>query len=236
MLEPEAVSLPSGILQNWPPGSPLTLYTLAALMISQSDNTAADQLLRTLGRYQVEKILPAMGHSDPMRNVPFLSTVEMFKLKGGPEAGKLYLAKDPHTRRVYLESEISRQSHRHLAPLTRPSYIDRIEWFASAADLCQAMNWIRKQTETGPTAMARDILAINSGLVVSKKPWHYIGYKGGSETGVLNVTFLLQAEAGDWYAFAASWNNETQPLDESKFFSLTERIIQLIQTEAGQSP
>ncbi len=33
-------SLGSGILQTWPDGSPLTLHTLATLMISRSDNTA----------------------------------------------------------------------------------------------------------------------------------------------------------------------------------------------------
>lgn len=43
-------SLPGGILQNWPKGAPLTLHTLAGLMISQSDNTAADTLLEILGR------------------------------------------------------------------------------------------------------------------------------------------------------------------------------------------
>jgi beta-lactamase class A len=43
-------SLPSGFLQDWPAGSQLTLQTLAALMISQSDNTATDTLLHLLGR------------------------------------------------------------------------------------------------------------------------------------------------------------------------------------------
>ena len=39
-------SLPSGLLQDWPKGSPITLHSLAALMISRSDNSAADTLLR----------------------------------------------------------------------------------------------------------------------------------------------------------------------------------------------
>jgi len=48
-------SLPSGILQTWPSGAPVTLQTLATLMISQRDNTAADHLLHTLGRENVER-------------------------------------------------------------------------------------------------------------------------------------------------------------------------------------
>src|SRR5690606_10965914 len=41
VLDPAWKSLPTGILQAWPDGAPLTVHTLAALMISQSDNTAA---------------------------------------------------------------------------------------------------------------------------------------------------------------------------------------------------
>ena len=43
-------ALPSGFLQTWPEASPLTLQTLATLMISQSDNTATNVLLRLVGR------------------------------------------------------------------------------------------------------------------------------------------------------------------------------------------
>ena len=38
-LKPEWKSFPSGILREWPDGSPLTLHTLAALTIALSDNT-----------------------------------------------------------------------------------------------------------------------------------------------------------------------------------------------------
>ena len=44
------LSLPSGIIQGWPMGAPLTLHSLAALMISISDNTATDVLMRVVGR------------------------------------------------------------------------------------------------------------------------------------------------------------------------------------------
>jgi beta-lactamase family protein len=44
-LDDKLASLPSGTLQSWPAGSPVTLHTLASMMISASDNTAADELL-----------------------------------------------------------------------------------------------------------------------------------------------------------------------------------------------
>src|SRR5690606_39753601 len=50
ILEAGDVSLPTGILQEWPVGTPMTIQSLATLMISISDNTATDVLLRVAGR------------------------------------------------------------------------------------------------------------------------------------------------------------------------------------------
>src|SRR6185436_600599 len=61
-LEQRWMSMPSGKLQKWPVGTPLTLASAAALMISESDNTATDHLLFTLGRERVEAMLREMGN------------------------------------------------------------------------------------------------------------------------------------------------------------------------------
>ena len=66
-------SLPSGRLQDWPTGTPLTLQSLATMMISESDNTATDHLLALVGRDEVEALT--------QHNRPFLSTREAFVLK-----------------------------------------------------------------------------------------------------------------------------------------------------------
>ena len=47
-LPEQAKSLPSGMLHNWPTTSPLTVQTLASLMISISDNTATDALIQMM--------------------------------------------------------------------------------------------------------------------------------------------------------------------------------------------
>lgn len=64
-LEEAWKSLPSGLLQGWPEGSPLTLHTLAALMISLSDNTATDALIALLGRERLGPSPPATAPSSP---------------------------------------------------------------------------------------------------------------------------------------------------------------------------
>jgi hypothetical protein len=73
-------------------------------------------------------------------------------------------------------------------------------------------------------------MAINpgSGLNVSRERWSYIGYKGGSEPGVLNMTYLLQATKGQWFAMSITWNNSQAPLDNGKIFALVQRALQII--------
>jgi beta-lactamase class A len=80
-LREEVRSLPSGQLQDWPAGSPVTLHTLVTLMLSRSDNTAADHLMLTLGREALEEHQKKVNVLHPERNRPFLRTNELFKLK-----------------------------------------------------------------------------------------------------------------------------------------------------------
>ena len=235
-LDDRAVSRPSGTLQTWPDGSPLTLHTLAAFMISISDNTAADQLLWTLTRERVESVMEQTGHAKPEMNQPFLSTLEMFKLKGEPthKAADDYLALDTAGRRRFLTEKLASIKLDDVKPYEdgKPAYIDRIEWFASSTDLCRVMNWLRQQTETNaPAAPLRDVLAINpgNGLNVSRERWSFIGFKAGSEPGVLNMTYLLQSTMGQWYAMSMSWNNTQAALDNTKLFALVQRALQIIE-------
>lgn len=231
-LDGKIASLPSGMLQSWPAGSPVTLHTLASMMISISDNTAADELLMTLGRERVEAILAGTGHSKPELNVPFLSTLEMFKLKGEPtgQAATAYLALDAKGRRAFLADTIAKVKSEDAKPFQdgKPAYVDKIEWFASAADMCRAMNWLRQQTEGDKTA--RQILAINPGigLIIPRDKWQYVGFKGGSEPGVLNITYLLQSTKGEWYALSVGWNNRQAPLQNEKLFALLQQMLKII--------
>ena len=237
-LEDGLKSLPSGVLQSWPAGTPLTVQTLASEMISISDNTAADHLLRLLGRPAVEAAQATMGHAAPERNVPFLATREMFQLKakGHAERRSAYLARDAAGRRAYLQDSLNRMDPADLAGFETgsPVAIDRIEWFASTADLCRAMDWLRAHTEgeaNRRAAPARGILAINPGAELDRKAWTYVGYKGGAEPGVLNLTWLLGRRDGAWFAVSASWNDEARTVDTAELVSLMQGLIGLLASE-----
>ena len=220
-LKPELMSLPSGELQTWPEGAPLTVHSLATLMISKSDNTATDHLLHHAGRGRVEALMGPLGNAQPERSRPFLSTLEMFKLKSDPALMKKYLEADGKVRREILAGPVRQVPRARAAPYAAPTAIDRLEWFASAADLCRLMDWFRKKDDPAVSA----ILAVNPGLDIPRDRFPYAGYKGGSEPGVLNLTWLLKAADGTAYGLSAGWNNPEKALDEQKFFGLVQSVI-----------
>ena len=53
-----------------------------------------------------------------------------------------------------------------------------------------------------------------------------IYYKGGSEPGVLNFTWLLRSAYG-WEVLTMSWNNAEAVLDEARFQRLAQRLLAL---------
>ncbi|HEX8307432.1 MAG TPA: serine hydrolase [Allosphingosinicella sp.] len=223
-----APSLPSGIVQDWPKGSPVTLHSLAALMISKSDNSATDTLLAVLGRDKVERLLPDLGIRAPQRNRPFLSTRDAFALKlGDPALVAKWKAADEAGRRALLP-DLERIGAASLDPSRRggrPADIATVEWFASPADLVRTLDWLRRNGDR----TALDLLAINPGLGSGlAKDFGYFGFKGGSEPGVLNLSFLLKTRSGRWLAVSATWNNEAAALDEPRFVALMSRLVTLL--------
>ncbi|HEY4219170.1 MAG TPA: serine hydrolase [Gemmatimonadaceae bacterium] len=223
-------SLPSGILQTWPAGTPMTLQTLATLMISQSDNTAADHMVRTLGREKVEAIQSVAGNSHATMNEPFLTTREMFALKSPTTAALLsrYIAGNTATRRAVLTDPALLAKQRVPDFSHGPIAIDAVEWFASTADLARTMLWLRDHSESGPAAAARGVLSVNKGIPWPAAAWKYAGFKGGSEPGVINLSFIAQRADGQWIVLTATWNNSAAPVDETKFVSLIVRARDLI--------
>ncbi|MFZ1742706.1 MAG: serine hydrolase, partial [Pontixanthobacter sp.] len=219
-------SFPSGRMQNWPDNSPVTLHTLSTMMISISDNTATDRLLRELGRDVVETELIGSGHSDPDRTLPFLSTFEMFALKGSePNLRKYERATEATQRRILVDLEDDVGGNRDLiAPptFTEPFAIETVEWFASGSDLRK----LGRQLATFKDPTAREIMAVSPAMSeTQREKWNYVGYKGGSEPGVLNLTWLLQDKSDNWHILAMSWNNPDAVVDQNTFEMLAQRIL-----------
>ncbi len=222
----EFKSLPSGELQNWPVGSTLTVRDMAHRMISQSDNTATDHLLHHAGRSRVERMLGLMGNVDPSRSIPFLSTMELFKLKYDAGLRSRYLGSDAAGRRALLDGDLRRMPRDGILEWaaehwTSPIAIDTAEWFASASDLVRAMDWFRRRGD----AEALDAMDDNPGLDFPKDAFPYVGFKGGSEPGVLNLTWLLRDKNWQWWSISAGWNDPAKAVDLMYFAGLLQGVI-----------
>lgn len=220
-------SYPSGQLQNWPKGAPVTLHTLASLMISISDNTATDQLIEVLGRERIGKLMRDSGHSNPAANDPFLTTRELFILKTmDPVFLDLWRTRSPSAMtaaEVLMTVSNPSLDEVNAAFAQGPKALD-IEWFASPADLARLFAHMRRTAD--PAAFA--IMAINpSATPAIKANWAYIGFKGGSEPGVLNLTWLLTDTAGRDHVLTLGWNNPAAVLDQGKLEAIAQRILLL---------
>jgi beta-lactamase class A len=219
-------SLPSGITQSWPAGSPVTVQTLATLMISISDNTATDTLVSLEGdrldRFVTEAGAPGLA--------PMLTTRQMFALKSPANADlatQWATSLTPSARRTLLDTNAARLRTTPVDPMMfagKPSKIDTLEWFASPAETAGILDWLRK--EGGETPLS--LLAINPGIdPATRAKFDYVGFKGGSEPGVVTLNFLVQRKDGRWLALAAGWHRNDAGVEENRFIMLMTRALVL---------
>ena len=219
----------SGRLMTWPDRAPMTLHSLATAIIAESDNSASDTLLAALGRDRVDAMMATTGHADAAKALPILSTAEAFALKmpANADLRHRYEAGSLANRRLLLRDAAPRLTADKVdvgSVAEIPTAIDSIEWFASPKDMVGLLDWLRLHGGD-----ARAILAVNPGIApADAKRWAYLGYKGGSEPGVMAMNFLAQARNGRWYAISASWNNPAARLDEPKLVALMTRALNLL--------
>ena len=224
------LSFSSAGTANWPKGTPVTLQTLANWMISVSDNGATDTLIHLLGRDAIEARMKSAGHSDPSRNIPLLTTVEAFALKGNNfnDLRPLFIEGDDTAQRKLIEDNRTRLTLANVDGVSftaGPRFIDSLEWFASPDDIARLMVDLRaRQSKT-----LLDAMAINNGVgPVAAADWSYLGYKGGSENGVLSMSLLGQRKSdGKWFVVTASWNNRQANVETSAFVGLVTRLLAL---------
>src|SRR5690625_321213 len=209
-LETEWISLPSGILQEWPAGTALTVETLATLMIAMSDNTATDALLAYTGRENVESHSP--------HNRPFLSTREAFVLKALPNEELLasYLEADPDQRRRLLDEEVASLPLPAVSDLPAQPRALEVEWYVSASALCSLMAGVE----------GLELMTINPGPAATSG-WERAAFKGGSEPGVLNLTSWVEAN-GRELCVTATWNDRATALDEARFVGLYSALLRSV--------
>jgi beta-lactamase class A len=211
-LQAQFKSLPSGRLQTWPDGTALTAQTLAAMMISESDNTATDHLIQLVGRENIE--------ATTSQNQPFLMTRELFQLKASGNKALLerYRQGNLAQKRAVL-AEFAKRPLPSVAEFegSQPNALD-VEWFYTPAQLCDRLDRV----------FDLPLMGINPGIA-RPQDWQQVAFKGGSEPGVMNLTTGLQAKNGQQYCVVATWNSD-RPVDEAKFVGLYGGLIDFLKS------
>ncbi len=216
-------SLPSGEMQNLAAGTKVKLRVAATQMIKISDNTAADHLLSLVGRENVEAHLGEYFNSAPERNRPFLSTLELFSIKGaGAEVWKHVFGVDAlkplalawmdassDARREWL-SKLKREwpdkspaerrtlvgANYGLAALGAKEHVE-IEWLARPNDVLRLVDAAARGQLVSPSAskIFLDFYAAGTPIYAGDGvKWQ--GYKGGSESNVVALSSRIVFDDG----------------------------------------
>jgi Beta-lactamase enzyme family len=208
-LRPEWKTLPAGILHDWPDNAPLTLFTLAALMISRSDNTATDALIEIVGRTDVERFAP---HSRPL-----LTTREAFVLKDPENKDLLERFREADTNR--RRDVLAATRDRPLPAIETPAAwtpLPEVEWFFTPRELCRLMK----------SVAPLPLMGINPGLA-EREDWHNVAFKAGSDVGVFSLTTWVEAKDGRRCCVAAVQNDDS-PLDPDPLYTAYAGLLRVL--------
>ena len=226
-------SLPTGDMQVFDHGSEFPLTEYANKMISISDNTATDHLLNRVGRERVEAYVSRF--TNDKRNRPLLSTAEMFALKlgGDRELLEAFAAAEEDERRAMLGGPVAEVDPINMLILAwrDPIEIETIEWFAGARDLAATMSDLRRLEQIEGLAPVGGALRLNPGIALDRSVWTSVGYKGGSEPGVLNLTWLVQRDDGKWFVVSLGWADPETPVALEQGVALATQAFGLLDGE-----
>jgi beta-lactamase class A len=198
-LDPHWKSLPSGVLQDWPDRTPITLATYANEMISVSDNTAADAAAAIAGDAALARY--------ELRNAPLLRTRELFILRSAANARMLqkWIDGSPSQRRALRKAMASMPLPDAASVPSTPGDL-RAEWLFSADELCTLMSRVADLPA----------MSIDPGIA-SPADFRRVAYKGGSEPGVLSLVTSVVTHSGRTLCFAATLNDPAKDVDSSGF-------------------
>lgn len=234
-IQEEYKSLPSGKLQDEANGKKFSIKQMAELMISISDNTATDHLMAFLGQESIIKSLNGLNSFINL-NSPFLSTMDLFRIKTlGDHEVENYLKLNANAKSLFLKDlgkKLDRnQTLKLLEKWEKPKDILKTEWFGTTQDVCKVMESLQKKSVQDSTII--DILSKNVPFIdVTDSPYFkYLGYKGGSEPGVLTMTFLIQSKNDSWGCLSVAYNDEKSNYNEEQLADLTHAILEYVGTK-----
>ncbi len=203
-LKNELKSIPGGRLYEWPNRAPVTVQTLATMLMAYSDQSAYDHIHNLVGRKALEKA--------SSKNKPFLRTMDYHKLRGDKVVG--YSKKKIKEKRDLLKA-LQKKSIEELSTVDSAFEIDSIGWFATTRELCQLLHSIRNEPYAG----------VNPGLA-QRGGWEKAAFKMGRAPGVVQYSQLVIPKGSkDSFCVSITWNYSGGDMEPSKIDSLLSRIL-----------
>jgi beta-lactamase class A len=229
-IKTEYKSLPSGVMQNEKNGAMFSLFDYAQKMISISDNTATDHLIGFIGKSAIEKMISKKGISQYAKEMtPFLTTKELFAIRAdfSDADTEKYLSSNRSERLKMLKKTSAAPNDKILKKLeswTEPKHNMQIEWFASAKDICKTYDVLFDEFDSKEM---RAILGLNTPFVTAEKStqWNYVGYKGGSERGVLQMAYYFEDKRMDQWCLYIGQYDEKKSFNENDFFRFVQSLF-----------
>ena len=213
-------SLPSGELQDAPTGTVVSVRETAEKMIAISDNTATDMLIQAVGREAVEAALADLGHSDPPRNVPLMSTRDLFRI-GWQDDGALrddWADGDAAERRALLDALPGGVLDVPVTAVTDVVWTEGADWFATPDDIARAHVRLAELAATPAGEPVRGILAANPGLPEPER-FEHVAFKGGSSVGTLALSYLVEDGDEAWTVVVQAAAREASGLERQSAYS-----------------
>jgi Beta-lactamase enzyme family len=225
-------SLPAGRLGTWPIGTPLTLQTLATLLIVDSDNTASDALLRTLNdSSSIDVAFPDTEDNYSEKPV-FLSTKQYFTLRLYPEMVQAYRVATVAQRRKLLESlpRIDREELLNRFELVADS-LSLVGWSASPQQVGNLLSRLANQLGRPHAKPMLQIFRLLASQDSSMPAGRLLVLKDGVDTGVLSYAMVVETDPGHAIGLFVVWNGkEREPSAEVQ--SAIHELISATQAKA----
>lgn len=195
------------------PGFQESVAGLQERVFTRLDRTAADMVLRLLGREKLDKERPAAA--------PFLSNRQTAWLMTLPEDKMKAL-----TREQLLATATKLDRKGKIPPMIAERYdhLEKVEWQGNADELCDAI------FELAPVQAFRDGIA-SKNFRENHRGWKQAVYHAGREFGVVQTALLAQPNRKAPPVCFSLLINEPKMIDESESIEIHERALTLLKAE-----
>ena len=228
-----------------PPGTPLSVFDHARLMIGRSDNTATDHIHSVAGREQLDQSVLTLGHTTPDILTPLLSINQRFSLILAltPTEAANYLNASEAEQQVILQDQIEPLGSLVNNPAVNTFNGDLLvngTWQATPADLCNAFMSLRTTypIDSDAFSIINESMSSNAAFTGLRNEWDRVWFKGGSlaagtadgpETRALAFAWFLEsAERGRFVVVGVANNEFTGGVDQPITSALLVRLLDLL--------